>query len=142
MDSRVPMHQVMFLRIFHVPISNEPTKSFSRLGAVERLPIAFYGLQNRNQAIFSVFCRCQLIDSGEGCQGSRFIFSQKIPRTCRKRPAKSFNRPGGVIQGPVSFYGLRNMNWTVFLIFHGICHGFGVFRGSRLIFLAKFLEDF
>lgn len=44
----------IFLKNFHEIVRYEPAKSYNRPSANERCLRAFYGRQNRNQAIFSV----------------------------------------------------------------------------------------
>lgn len=49
----------------------------------------------------------------------RAHISQKVLCTCANEPAKSFNRLGGVGQRMRAFYGLRNRNQAILLIFYG-----------------------
>lgn len=49
---------VHFFEKFHVLVHKELAKSFIRPGGVGQLLGAFYGLQDKNQAILLVFHRC------------------------------------------------------------------------------------
>lgn len=45
----------IFLEDLHETVRNEPAKSSSSLGAIEWRLKVFYGRQDRNQTIFSIF---------------------------------------------------------------------------------------